>query len=164
MKLSWPYIFIGAALLIMALVPVVMQIPEDTHSLSADTLSGVEIKSKPVALEPKTAKQLASVTKTLPAPAKKLTKIINEPSEKAPDDVLLDQKILQLDQRLADFNKQLKEQGIVIADEKAIDKKPDIEKPSEEGAEASSDNSNSSNKDMQARLKVIQEHIKNKNQ
>ena len=90
-KLSWSYTIIGVILVIAGLVPVIVQVPESAHSLSADALSDAEIKSKLVTLEPKTAKQLESVAKNLPAPAKKLTKIINEPSQKAPDDALLDQ-------------------------------------------------------------------------
>lgn len=106
--------------------------PKKAPTAVADNLAKVE-KDGP-SIE-KNNKQTANkaVDPALPAPAKKLSKLINEPVSMVGevDDQALSERISALDKKLAELNKQLEAQGIPVPNSAAADK---TATPSDDGA------------------------------
>ena len=144
LKIFWlSTAFISIAFAVV--VTVILTYDFSNHTLSTEAVNNAEKRSVDALENTDEEPSFSAVPKVLPAPAKKLTKIINDSPSVASENAPLDKKIEQLDQRLTNFEEQMKAEGLVIESEPVA-----IEVTSSDGS------------DMQARLKAIQEHMKQK--
>jgi len=85
----------------------------------------------------------------LPAPAKKLTSLLEDTKNTSSENNELEQQISQMDQRIIELNKELKTKGFDIT----------LSAPSTE-----SQNDTTVNAELEQRLQAIKEHYKNRNE
>ncbi|TQV82589.1 hypothetical protein FKG94_07605 [Exilibacterium tricleocarpae] len=139
-KRYWYYSALCLVAVVTALVLVTLG-DDKAASLPMSGFSDNANKNTPLSAE--TSRADVEV-ESLPAPAKKLNRMLTEPAFKPTIDESLDEKIHQLDKEITKINEQLKSQGIEIPDAR----------------HTQSDSYSSS--EMQSRLQAIKDHMNDK--